>query len=253
MAYEQSTKTLALLSARFGLDVIGSKYEEVAMAGAMFAMTGNPHGLYISGRSFKKDNSVGMKNKSRTTNEQKMRKIHESRLYLSKEVKNPLDLAEFFFVETVKWMLPKKDEPDWRPDEDRKLTLREAFYWFKNGKGEKLKVDIKSLNLGRVKLSDFNEQGKAEIHLESHPERGLDQALVYGTITLELVGSNQYKVRPDKYNFEMHNIFNGKRWDEMMRVLMRNVATAAARLIHTPFFGGESYPIVFEGTNTIGE
>ncbi|URA10614.1 hypothetical protein [Thermospira aquatica] len=216
-------------------------------------MTGNPHGLDMSGRSFKKDNSVGMKNESRTTNEQKMKKIYESRLYLSKEVKSPLDLAEFFLVETVKWMFPKKDEPDWRPDEDGKLTLREAFYWFKNGKGEKLEVDIKSLNLDRVKLSDFNKEGKAEIHLESHPWWGLDQALVYGTITLELVGSNQYKVRPDKYDFEMHNILNGKGWDEMMRVLMRNVATAGALLIHTPFFGGKSYYINFNGTNTIGE
>ncbi|URA09903.1 hypothetical protein [Thermospira aquatica] len=54
MAYAQSTMTLALLQANFGLGVGGSKYEEVAMAGAMFAMTGNPHGLYISGRSLSK-------------------------------------------------------------------------------------------------------------------------------------------------------------------------------------------------------
>ncbi|URA10590.1 hypothetical protein [Thermospira aquatica] len=53
MAYEQSTKTLALLSARFGLDVIGSKYEEVARQGAYFALTGDSDTLDMSGRSLK--------------------------------------------------------------------------------------------------------------------------------------------------------------------------------------------------------
>ncbi|URA10666.1 hypothetical protein [Thermospira aquatica] len=53
MAYEQSTKTLALLNLRFGLNVGGSKYEDVAMAGAYFALTGDSDTLDMSGRSLK--------------------------------------------------------------------------------------------------------------------------------------------------------------------------------------------------------
>jgi hypothetical protein len=58
MAYMQSTKTLALLNLRFGLNVGGSQYEDVAIAGAEFARTGNPYGLDMSGRSQKLQGDV---------------------------------------------------------------------------------------------------------------------------------------------------------------------------------------------------
>ncbi|URA10592.1 penicillin-insensitive murein endopeptidase [Thermospira aquatica] len=53
MAYEQSTMTLALLQANFGLGVGGSKYEDVARQGAYFALTGDSDTLDMSGRSLK--------------------------------------------------------------------------------------------------------------------------------------------------------------------------------------------------------
>ncbi|URA09409.1 hypothetical protein [Thermospira aquatica] len=64
MAYEQSTMTLALLQANFGLGVGGSKYEDVALAGAYFALSGDKElvGITDDGRSLSLSDLLGKKN-----------------------------------------------------------------------------------------------------------------------------------------------------------------------------------------------
>jgi len=105
-----------------------------------------------------------------------------------------------------------------RPDYDGYLTLDEANEWYQKGSGEPLftsleKIDLSGIySLGETYVGD---ERSFNLFLNSNT---LNDALVYGSITLKRYSGNQVRAYSDKYNFEMHNILDPTN-------LPRNIAT----------------------------
>jgi hypothetical protein len=92
--------------------------------------------------------------------------------------------------------------------EDYILSHDEAVENFRFGKGKRAFVDLSLLDLSKVHSSDFktNEKsGKKELLVNFYGDHytNLDQALVYGSITLELIDKNIAIAKPDLYNFDL--------------------------------------------------
>jgi hypothetical protein len=132
---------------------------------------------------------------------------------------------------------------DTRPDVDGKLTFREARYWYRNGNGESLIIDINSLDLRKVSTSDFSKIGDFKsFNLDGKYFSSSNNALVYGNITLEYLGNNQVRVKPgyDIYDFDI------KPWSS--KTFIRNVATMAGNLVNG---SGQGYIIWIPGKATL--
>ena len=156
------------------------------------------------------------------------------------------------------------DGPGDPPRRSQKMTFRDAKFLYNNGGGCPVTVDINSLDLSKVSMSDFGKDGLASIKLDGKHFSNTNDALVHGTITLERIGNtNEVRVaynrdlngRGGMYNFEMH------KWNSGQNVFIRNPATIAGFLINgignlgtqLNYVGGTPFPIFYSGTAKINK
>jgi len=75
------------------------------------------------------------------------------------------------------------------------LTWSEAKAHYQFGEGTPVHVQLSSLDLSKVSMADFNERGLATIRLDTRHFSSTNDALVHGSITLQLIpGTNQAKI-----------------------------------------------------------
>ena len=128
-----------------------------------------------------------------------------------------------------------------RPDDDGYLTLEEVNEWYKNGKGKPLFADLSKIDFSGISLKDFGSKNVKVFNL-LHPDffSNLNDALVYGSLTLTLESENAVIASPDRYNFEMHS-FNS---------IMRNIGTLIGNYVAGL---GDPFDIYFYNIGTIGQ
>ena len=130
-----------------------------------------------------------------------------------------------------------------------KLTFKKARYHYMHGDGSPIYVKASSVNLSKVKKRDFKYIGHkrgVQLFYHGHEYTNDNDALVYGGITLIYAGNSRVAILPDYYNFEMH------KWRWNSGLLIRNVSTAMARLVHHDFQSSfpstHPFDIYFVGT-----
>ena len=133
-------------------------------------------------------------------------------------------------------------------EEDGRLSFAEAYGWYSEGNGESITVDAEKLDLNQFIGPECFEIGKiTSLYLlpasygksQLLTDSQILQGLVYGSITIEYLGNNQFKIHTDNYGFEMHN--NPK---HAINVFLRNIETFGAHLLHGQ---GTSFDIHFRG------
>ena len=120
-----------------------------------------------------------------------------------------------------------------RPDNDGKLTFYEARDWWRNGDGQSLMIDINSLDLSNVHLSDFNND-ILNINFAGNDFNitNINDALVYGNIQLKHIG-NGYVVESS-----CHDIYDFNMIPWSKDTFIRNVLTIVGRIVNgsgTPY------------------
>ena len=105
-----------------------------------------------------------------------------------------------------------------RPDWDGYITLSEANFWYRNGNGAPLYVDINQIDFsGIVSLGDdYIGQVKTFNLLQCSASN--NDGLVYGNITLKRYPNHSIRAYSDKYDFDMKSWYNPLNW-------IRNVQT----------------------------
>jgi hypothetical protein len=150
------------------------------------------------------------------------------------------------------------------------ITFEQAKLWYQFGGGARMDVNLNSIDLSCVRMSDFNSRGLATVRLAGKHFSNLNDALVHGTITLQRIGNtNQAKIALNSdpttpqlngqhaamYDFEMHSWGKAINW-------VRNPETFIAGLINwlmpmpiMPggfiYVDGTGFPIYYNGTATI--
>ncbi|MEW6775629.1 MAG: hypothetical protein AB1405_05015 [Bdellovibrionota bacterium] len=119
----------------------------------------------------------------------------------------------------------------------KELPFGDAYMHRRFGKGEKLHVDVSSLNLPKFTQKDFPKGPGDEKRVKVRGKGGY----VYGTVTARLNENGTISIKPDKYNFDI------KRWQFFPleeQTVTRNIATIGAALLHG---GGTPFDIEFVG------
>jgi hypothetical protein len=131
-----------------------------------------------------------------------------------------------------------------RPDDDGYLTLSEANYWYRYGNGQPLYVDLSKINLSGISTRDFSGIGASKSFDLFSPRyfRNLNDALVYGSITLTLKKGN---VVTATFGYDIYN-FDIKPW--RFSTLKRNIFTIIGSL-YAGF--GKPYKIYFYGSGYV--
>ncbi|MBP7496741.1 MAG: hypothetical protein KA792_03660, partial [Bacteroidales bacterium] len=145
---------------------------------------------------------------------------------------------------------PNNDKPpkdNERPDKDGKLTFLEALNWYNKGKGISLFVDIKSIDLGKVTISDFKNVPvgadiEIDIGLRGKYFTNINDALVYGVISLQYLGNNTVQIKNyrDVWDLEYE-----KSWKDNF---LRNIEVSLGLLITNK---GTPYNIYIYGQTKI--
>lgn len=121
-------------------------------------------------------------------------------------------------------------------EKDGKLSFQESLEWWSIGNGEAIEVDVNSLNLDFI---DVSNREIGSVWYVSVEPGGKHQWGVYGTITVGYVGNKELVVFPDKYDFDIKpNPTNNP------SVTRRNLWTRIDKAIHG---NGTPYYIVFKG------
>lgn len=126
-----------------------------------------------------------------------------------------------------------------RPDWDGYLTLTEANEWYRHGQGRTLFVDINKIDLGYF----FNERPEGSLFLRNliiH-SGSVNDAIVYGTITLASISNNRVSSNADIYNFDIKPV-------NSLQILLRDISTIIGAVIAGP---GCPYTINVYGTKII--
>jgi RHS repeat-associated protein len=118
------------------------------------------------------------------------------------------------------------------------LTLSEANRHWREGNGAPLIIDIGTLDLSNV--SELAPSG--QVNFYGNNFSSVNDAVVYGTVTLEAGQNNTVTGGFDYYNFDL------KDWST--KTFVRNIATIAGQIIAGP---GTPFPIKFTGTAPLGE
>jgi RHS repeat-associated protein len=92
---------------------------------------------------------------------------------------------------------------NWRPDAGGKLTLNDAIWWYKLGKGQPLVVDLNNLDLSGIRASDFKGGVNSSQAFNLFKMPMSEQGLIYGNITLYLMENNKVFAFPDFYDFDL--------------------------------------------------
>ena len=128
-----------------------------------------------------------------------------------------------------------------RPDYDGYLTLQEANEWYRNGNGEPLFASLEKIDLsGIYSLGEkyVGQEKRISLFLASE---SFNDALVYGTITLNRYPNHHVRAYADKYDFDMHNSFNPLNWP-------RNISTIIGKKVAGK---GQAYYINLYGSKAI--
>jgi hypothetical protein len=150
------------------------------------------------------------------------------------------------------------------------VTFNKARLWFQFGGGARMDVNLNSIDLSRVRMSDFNSRGLATVRLAGQHFSNLNDALVHGTITLQRIGNtNQAKIAlnsdprtPElngqpaaKYDFEMHSWGRAINWVRNPETFIGGLINGLMPMPIMPvgfiYVGGTGFPIYYNGTVTI--
>jgi hypothetical protein len=124
------------------------------------------------------------------------------------------------------------------PDADGYITLDEANYWFRNGKGKRLYADLGKIDFNKIKTTDFpGGVGSSRSFNLFSPRFKSKDGLVYGTLNLRLGANNTVTSVSDFYDFDIQP---GRFW--------RNQAT---RIGHAYAGRGIPFRIQFYGVGRI--
>ena len=88
-------------------------------------------------------------------------------------------------------------------EKDGKLSFQESLEWWSIGNGETLEVDVNSLNLDFIDVTNIKIGSVWPVSVEPG---GIHQWGVYGTITVGYLGNKELVVYPDKYDFDIKQI-----------------------------------------------
>ena len=143
------------------------------------------------------------------------------------------------------------------------LTFALAKEWYQSGGGVPLLIDINTMIINDLSLSDFNNRGIASINLYNRSD--IDNYLVHGTITLQLdkttmkaiCALNSDKTTPElngkkagMYDFEMQYSLNVL--TSIKLYFGRNPITKLGKLINGldgfNYVGGTPFPIFYSGS-----
>lgn len=118
-------------------------------------------------------------------------------------------------------------------DNDGKLTFYEVRDWWRNGDGQSLMIDINSLNLSNVHLSDFN-NNVLNINFAGKDFNitNINDALVYGNIQLKHIGNGYVVVS------SYHDIYDFNMLPWSKETIMRNIETKIGNIVNgsgTPY------------------
>lgn len=119
-----------------------------------------------------------------------------------------------------------------------RLTFRDATLLWRYGYGQDVTVDINTIDLSRVRLSDVK-NGEISVNLFGFKHiHNLNDGLVYGTITLVQSKENpfEFKASSDEYNFDI----------KPEGSVLRNIATTLGHGVGG--WGGTHFTIKFTGT-----
>jgi len=135
-----------------------------------------------------------------------------------------------------------------RPDDDRRLNWFETSQWWKKGQGKELNINLSTLDLSAISKTDFYENGVLKSTKPFNlawPEyySSMNDALIYGNITLTLGSGSTVTASPDKYDFDWHS-------GTSLKTMVRNVETVGGLILHGP---GEPFTINLHGIGRIGE
>ena len=121
-------------------------------------------------------------------------------------------------------------------EKDGKLSFQESLAWWSVGNGETVEVDVNSLNLDFIDVS--NKEVGSVWCVDVEPG-GQHQWGVYGTLTVGYVGNHELVVFPDKYDFDIK-----PNPTKNPIVNSRNRWTRIDKAIHG---SGTPYYVVFKG------
>jgi hypothetical protein len=121
------------------------------------------------------------------------------------------------------------------------LTLAAANQHWQDGNGMPLVIDINTLDLSNVQLKE-NDQNPFQAQFDGRNYSSLNDALVYGTVTLVPGANNDVIGGKDFYNFDI------KPWSS--QTILRNIATYIGGFIAGK---GTPYKINFIGTAQVGK
>lgn len=112
-----------------------------------------------------------------------------------------------------------------RPDWDGYLTLEEANEWYRSGNGAPLYVSLEKIDLsGWVSLGEHFVNGKKKLANLFFVSASINDALVYGTITLVAYPNHSVRAFSDTYDFRMKSWLNPTKWG-------RNIATTIGKSV----------------------
>ncbi|MEM7487355.1 MAG: RHS repeat-associated core domain-containing protein, partial [Bacteroidota bacterium] len=120
-----------------------------------------------------------------------------------------------------------------RIEKDGRLTRREANRWFKYGNGKPLNIDASKIDLDFLGSSEWQITGDRVGVQTLYASK---DGLVYGQLSVEYIGDNQFKIFNDNYGFELHSGIENT---------PRNLFTILGRIFAGPFTGGIPFDINF--------
>ena len=159
---------------------------------------------------------------------------------------------------------------------DDYLTFSEAKEHYQNGNGTPVYVDLNKINLNGISVSDFKNNAIVYAELDGKDFRNVNDAVVHGTIGLELIPNTntvqvamnnhlEIKGRGGMFDFNVQHLRDASGISGKLKVAARNTANAIGVVVNgtkfydIPFFdlsipyysGGTPFPIYYLGTSTI--
>ena len=128
-----------------------------------------------------------------------------------------------------------------RPDWDGYLTLAEANDWFRNGNGQPLYVALDKIDLSGVVSLGEHFVGQVKVISLFLSSNSVNDALVFGQITLKRYPNHTVRAYSDTYNFDMKSWRNISQWP-------RNIETAIGKKVAGD---GTPYEINFYGSKSL--
>jgi hypothetical protein len=137
-----------------------------------------------------------------------------------------------------------------RPDADGYITFFEARYWWRNGHGKPLFVDISQINLGRISSKNFPDgPGSSIVYNLLTNSNSINDGLVHGKVVLTLynsesLGSTAYYIMadPEKYDFDYKSWNNHKNWGRNTENFIGSVVAGYGTPYVMRFYGRQYIP-----------